>query len=118
MWPHRSRGPAGAALANVLYDKYVLDKPMTEEDMVASFAIGLAGGYAAPTGGRPRNAQRLRLRGSASSELARNLATDAGGVLLRNDDYNSEDFFVSLASGLATADLGKRERAAGRRVYA
>jgi len=99
-------GPAGAALANVLYDKYVLDKSMTEEDMVESFAIGLAGGYAAQQVAGLEALRDSAYAAQASSEVARNLATDAGSVLLRNEDYNSEDFFVSLASGLATADLG------------
>ena len=95
-------GPFGAAMVNVLYDKYVMKQSMTEGDMLKSFAIGAAAGYAAAGA----SAGISGYASAASSSITSNLATDAGEVILNGESYSSKDFFVSIASGLASVEAG------------
>ena len=107
-------GPFAAALVNVMFDKLVLKKDMTEGDMLKSFAIGAAAGYAA------QGAQGLVQGGSGAvntfqhsgyfsrvaSEAARTLTTDAGNILANNQSYTTRDFASRLASSLTSVEMG------------
>ena len=96
-------GPVGAALASVLYDKHILGRDMTDEEMFRSFATGLAAGYAA------QSAQGL-VEGSgymsnAAGATARNLVSDADAVLA-GESYSSRDLLATFASSAAVVDAG------------
>ncbi len=106
-------GPAGAAFVNVLYDKMVLQKNMSDEDMLKSFAIGLAAGYAAQGAqGLVENAgavdtfRHASYLSKAASGVSHNLATDAGQIVLNKQGYSAKDFLTSLASGLSAVEMG------------
>ena len=73
-------GPFGAAMMNVMYDKMVLGKDMSEEDMLKSFAIGAAAGYAA--------------------EAAQGWAEAKNAV----DTYKHTNYLAKMASNMAKID--------------
>ena len=106
-------GPAGSALINVLYDKFVLGYEMDGDDILKGFAIGAAAGYAAQeipylVGGEatPDAAQYSDYLAKASSHVTQNLVTDLGGITLNSESYTSRDFFKSLAEGMAVIETG------------
>lgn len=106
-------GPFGAAMANVLYDKIILKKDLSEKDMLKSFAIGAAAGYAAEgmqglaEGQKAIDAYKhASYLSKIASGVTRNLVTDAGNVVLNNQSYTSKDLFKSLASGVSTVEVG------------
>ena len=106
-------GPAGSALINVLYDKFVLGYEMDGDDILKGFAIGAAAGYAAqevPYGvgaeATPDAAQYSDYLAKASSHITHNLVTDLGGITLHSESYTSRDFFKSLAEGMAVIETG------------
>lgn len=78
-------GPMGAAAMNMILDK--LENPnMTEEQMLKSFAIGAAAGYAAAAAG-------------GGGGIARNLVQDAGDIIINGKPYSSQAFFASVGKG-------------------
>lgn len=81
-------GPLGGALAGVLVDRFVTKTAMSESDLLKSFVINLAAGYA-----------------SQSSTVASNLTRDVGNRLLNDESYNSRDFLLSVATGLAVDNI-------------
>ncbi|MCK5664555.1 MAG: hypothetical protein KAI17_13780, partial [Thiotrichaceae bacterium] len=106
-------GPFGSALANVIYDKFILKIDMSEGDMLKSFAIGAAAGYAAESvqglseGKKALDATKhANYLSKMASSVTRNLATDVGGIALKGDSYSSKEFFKSLAGGLSVVEVG------------
>ena len=106
-------GPLGASFANVIYDKIILKKNMSNEDMFKSFAIGAAAGYAAQGIQGLAEGKRIidstRFAGylsKSASAITRNVTTDLGNVTLNGESYSSRDFFKSLAKGAATVEFG------------
>ena len=108
-------GPFGAALANTFYDKVVLKKDMSDSDMLKSFAIGMAAGYAAQgaqgwiEGSAVEGVETFRhasYASKAASSMAQNLTTDAGNIVLNGESYTSRDFILSLTSGLSSVEAG------------
>lgn len=98
-------GPFGAALANVMYDKLILQKDMSDEDFIKSFAIGAAAGYAAE-GVQGLSEMQSAYLSKAASNMTSNLATDLGNIALNDAGYSSKDFFESLATGMAVVETG------------
>jgi hypothetical protein len=106
-------GPMGAAMANVLYDKFVLKHDMSEREMLKSLAIGAAAGYAAEgmqgysAGKAAMNSyQHASYLSKMASSVTHNLVTDGGNILLNDQSYSSKDFFVSLATGVSSVEVG------------
>jgi hypothetical protein len=81
-------GPLGGALAGALVDRFVTKTAMSESDLLKSFVINLAAGYA-----------------GQSSAVASNLTRDVGNRLLNDTSYNSRDFLLSVATGLAVDNI-------------
>ena len=101
-------GPLGAAFANAMYDKAILGKEMSDKELIRSFAIGAAAGYAAQGAqgmleGKGIVEASSYLSRSASS-ISHSLVTDAGNVLY-GDSYSWKDLATSLSTGLSTIDI-------------
>jgi len=107
-------GPFGAALANIMYDKIILKKSMTEKAMLRSFAIGAAAGYAAEGVQGALEGKKIfeaakyaNYLSKVSSAVAQNLTTDVGNVALNGGEgYNSKDFLKSILSSVAVVEVG------------
>jgi hypothetical protein len=106
-------GPFGAALANVLYDQFILKKKMTEGQMLKSFAIGLAAGYAAEgtqvlaEGKKAIDvARHASYISKVASNMAQQLTTDLGHVALDNESYSTKIFLKSVLSSVVSSELG------------
>ena len=108
-------GPAGAALVNVLYEKAVRGGDMTEEEMLKSFAVGLAAGYAAQgVQGVVEGAnvvgtdvfQHASYASTAAANVTSNLTTDVGNVVFFGNNYTAEEFLESITTGLVAVELG------------
>ncbi|MBF0360472.1 MAG: hypothetical protein HQK49_05635 [Oligoflexia bacterium] len=95
-------GPTGAALANVLADKYIAKNKMTVESALKSMATGMAAGYASQfvtnlniSAGNSATSTVT----SMSSSVAGNLSSDATNKLLNHSSYTSRDFITSVLTG-------------------
>jgi hypothetical protein len=99
-------GPAGAALANVIADKYISKKKLTAESALKSMAVGMAAGYAADK----INLLLLQSGHSArlahmAGEVSRNVVGDGVNVVVNHSSYNAADFISSVLRGLANSQL-------------
>ena len=107
-------GPYGAALVNTLYDKYILEKKMDFEEMLISFGVGAAAGYAAEgahslvagTTEAKNFMDHSSYLAKASARLAQDVVADVGNAVLNEDKYSSKDFFESLAMALGSVEIG------------
>lgn len=86
---------------------------MSDEDLLKSFAIGAAAGYAAEgvqgfAEGKEvlETAKHASYLSKSASAVTQNLVTDAGNIVLNDQGYSSEDFFKSLATGLSVVETG------------
>ncbi len=97
-------GPMGSALANSLLDK--MENPgMSDKDLFNSFVVGAAAGYAAQ-GATSANVNIVKSMPNATSAIARNLTTDLGNVILKGENYSTEQFLSSLATGAINSNVG------------
>ena len=106
-------GPFGAAMMNVMYDKMVLGKSMSEEAMLKSFAIGMAAGYAAEAAqgwAEAKNAvdtyKHASYLSKVASSMAKNLTSDLGNAALNNKGLHSKDFLKSVLGAVASIESG------------
>jgi gas vesicle protein len=97
-------GPAGTALANMLADRFIANKNMTEKDLLKSFAVGMTAGYAGELAASLANGGTVL--SSTYSNVANSVTQDLGGVLLNNDSYSSKDLTQSLLTGMTAGVVG------------
>lgn len=100
-------GPLGSAFANVIYDKVVMKKSMSDKEMFVSFVVGAGAGYAAEASNSAVLNSKVASRSLAESVsgIARNLTSDAGKIVLNKEGYTFKQFIESLARGAAQVQI-------------
>jgi len=93
-------GPAGAALANVICDKFILKKSMSEKDILKSIAIGMVSGYGAEYVGSLSGAQYEQFASSVTKQVVKGLAEKE----LHNKSFTSKDFIEAILTSAANID--------------
>ena len=97
-------GPMGSALANSILDK--LENPkMSEQAMFNSFVVGAAAGYAAQNV-TAVDVDMVKNMPNATSAITRNLTTDLGNVIIKGQNYSTEQFLSSLVTGAVNSNVG------------
>ncbi len=104
-------GPAGAALANMLADRFILKKKMSEGDLLKSFAIGMTAGYAGEFAAG--FAESGSILSASYSNVANRISQDVGGVIVNGDSYSSDEFAKSLVQGVTSGVIGAQDMGGG-----
>ncbi|MBF0316357.1 MAG: hypothetical protein HQK52_23265 [Oligoflexia bacterium] len=104
-------GPAGAAFANVLADKYIAKTKVTLESAMKSMATGMAAGYASQYVTNLGTAHKLSSTiTSMSGQVAGKLGADAANIIVNHTKYTPRDFVTSVltggVNGAITANIG------------
>lgn len=88
-------GHAGSALANTLAQRFIYKREMSEKEMLKSFAIGLATGYAGKHAGVLSGKQQLQ---AMASNVTREVVSGMANRQLNDTSYTSRDFIASAVS--------------------
>lgn len=104
-------GPAGSALANVLADRFIDNKNLTEKDLLKSLVIGMTAGYAGEAAaGLGQSGSFLS---SSYSNVANSVTRDLSGVVLNGDSYSTEDLAKSIITGVVSGAVSANDLGGG-----
>ncbi|MBF0314875.1 MAG: hypothetical protein HQK52_15745 [Oligoflexia bacterium] len=93
-------GPAGAALANLIADRFIEKKTLTLQSFTQSVIVGATAGYVAE---QVQMCSALGKGATFASHLAQGTVNDAGDIILNDKSYTSADFIaMALRAGMAS----------------
>lgn len=96
-------GPLGSSMANVLYDKLVLDADLKGDDMFKSIAIGAAAGYAGEAAGGAFDSAYLS---RAANSFASNTLSDGAKALLSDEEITAKGLLQNLGKAALSVKTG------------
>ncbi|MBF0361953.1 MAG: ParB N-terminal domain-containing protein [Oligoflexia bacterium] len=93
-------GPAGAALANLIADRFIERKTLTVRSFIQNVAVGATAGYVAEYAS---GCKTLKESAPFIGNLSQNAINDAGNIIINGQSYTSADFIaMTLRSGASS----------------
>jgi hypothetical protein len=99
-------GPFGSSLASVLYDKIVLKADMSDKDMLKSFTVGAAAGYAGEAVAGASAFKDSAYMARAVSSLTRNMTSDALNAGLGDGELTARGVLANIGKAALSVDTG------------
>ena len=99
-------GPFGSSLASVLYDKIVLKTDMSDKDMLKSFTVGAAAGYAGEAVAGASAFKDSAYMARAASNLTRNMTSDVLNAGLGDGELTARGVLANVGKAALSVDSG------------
>lgn len=99
-------GPLGSSFASVMYDKLVTNKGMEKEDMLKSFTIGVAAGYAGEAVSGAETLKDSAYLARAAGSFASSTTADLGDAVLNDKSIRAKDLLINIGTAALSVDAG------------